>query len=298
MMNPITRNEPAGRTYSPLSFLSVLAVLLLLAASLTAILLDDGGAPYMFTTQRGEHVEIYGGAGPYQFDNTYKAIAFRSFDWANLVIVLPLFVAGLWLYRRGKFRGQLLLAALFTYLAYIYMIGVMGNAFNALFLVWTALYSIGGFGLYLTLAQLDFAALPAKLADNFPRKPVAVYVLAVGLILLAQYMAEVLAAYTTGAPPVSLDHYTTLELASLEFGIMIPLHFASGLALWKGKPWGYLAATVLAFTTFMVFIALSVSLLLFYLSYGYGNLLDMVITFGITIVAASFSLTIFARVKD
>lgn len=78
-----------------LSLLSVLAMMLLLAASLTAILLDDGGDPYLFTTPRGEQVEIYGGAGPYQFDNSYKAIAFRSFDWANLAVVLPLFVAGL-----------------------------------------------------------------------------------------------------------------------------------------------------------------------------------------------------------
>ena len=281
-----------------LSTLSALAMILLVAASLTAILWDDGGDPYPFTTPRGEQVEIYGGAGPYRFDNTYKAIAFRSFDWANLVVVLPLFVAGLGLYHRGKFRGQLLLAALFTYLAYIYLIGVMGNAFNALFLVWTALFSIGGIGLCLTLTQIDFAAVPAKLAGNFPRKSVAVYVLAVGLILLAQYLGEVIAAYTTGAPPASLDHYTTLELASLEFGIMIPLHIAGGLALWRGKPWGYLAATVLAFTAFMVFVALSVSLLLFYLSYGHGDLPDMAITFGIAIVAAGFSLAIFRRVKD
>jgi hypothetical protein len=281
-----------------LSLLSVLAMMLLLAASLTAILLDDGGDPYLFTTPRGEQVEIYGGAGPYQFDNSYKAIAFRSFDWANLAVVLPLFVAGLWLYRRGKFRGQLLLAALFTYLAYIYLIGVMGNAFNALFLVWTALFSIGGIGLCLTLTQMDFAAVPAKLAGNFPRKSVAVYVVAVGLILLAQYLGEVIAAYTTGAPPASLDHYTTLELASLELGIMIPLHIIGGLALWRGKTWGYLAATVLAFTAFMVFVALSVSLLLFYVSFGRGDVLDMAITTVIAVVATGFSFVIFKRVQD
>ena len=281
-----------------LSILSVLAMILLVAASLTAILWDDGGDPYPFTTPRGEQVEIYGGAGPYRFDNTFKAIAFRSFDWANLVIVLPLFITGLWLYRRGKFRGQLLLAALFTYLAYIYLIGVMGNAFNALFLVWTALFSIGGIGLCLTLTQIDFVAVPAKLAGNFPRKSVAVYVLGVGLILLAQYMAEVIAAYTTGAPPASLDHYTTLELASLELGIMIPLHIIGGLALWKGKTWGYLTATLLAFASFMVFVALSVSLLLFYVSFGRGDMLDMAITTVIAVVATSFSFVIFKRVKD
>ena len=283
---------------STLSILAILAMILLVAASLTAILWDDGGDPYPFTTARGEQVEIYGGAGPYRFDNTYKAIAFRSFDWANLVVVLPLFVAGLGLYRRGKFRGQLLLAALFTYLAYIYLIGVMGNAFNALFLVWTALFSIGGIGLCLTLTQMDFAAVPAKLAGSFPRKSVAVYVLGVGLILLAQYMAEVIAAYTTGTPPASLDHYTTLELASLELGLMIPLHIIGGLALWRGKTWGYLVATVLAFTAFMVFVALSISLLLFYVSFGRGDVLDMVITTVIAVVATGFSFVIFKRVQD
>jgi hypothetical protein len=159
-------------------------------------------------------------------------------------------------------------------------------------------FSIGGIGLCLTLTQMDFATLPAKLASNFPRKSVAVYVLAVGLILLAQYLAEVIAAYTTGIPPASLDHYTTLELASLELGIMIPLHIIGGLALWRRQTWGYLAATVLAFAAFMVFIALSISLLLFYLSYGRGDLLDMAITLGIALVAAGFSFAIFARVKD
>jgi hypothetical protein len=281
-----------------LSILSVLAMLLLLAASLTAILWDDGGDPYPFTTPRGEQVEIYGGAGPYRFDNTYKAVAFRSFDWANLVVVFPLFVAGLWLYRRGKFRGELLLAALFTYLAYIYLIGVMGNAFNALFLVWTTLFSIGGIGLCLTLTQMDFAAVPAKLVGHFPRKSVAVYVLAVGLILLAQYLGEVIGAYTTGNPPASLDHYTTLELASLELGLMIPLHIIGGLALWRGKTWGYLAATVLAFTAFMVFVALSISLLVFYVSFGRGDVLDMAMTTAIAVVATGFSLVIFKRVQD
>jgi hypothetical protein len=285
-----------GRT--TLSILSVLAMMLLLATSLTAILLDDGGAPYLFTTPRGEQVEIYGGAGPYRFDNTYKAVAFRSFDWANLVVVLPLFVAGLWLYRRGGFRGELLLAALFTYLAYIYLIGVMGNAFNALFLVWTALFSIGGIGLCLTLTQMEFTTVPAKLAGNFPRKSVAIYVVAVGVILLAQYLGEVMAAYITGNPPASLDHYTTLELASLELGLMIPLHIIGGLALWRGKTWGYLAATVLAFTAFMVFVALSISLLVFYVSFGRGDVLDMAMTTAIAVVATGFSLVIFKRVQD
>jgi hypothetical protein len=281
-----------------ITLISVIAMLFLLVSSLTAILLDDGGQSYSLITLRGEQIEIYGGNGLYQFDNTYKAIAFRSFDWANVVVVFPLFVIALILYRRTKFRGQLLLLALFTYLAYIYLIGVMGNAFNAMFLVWTALFSIGVFGLCLILNQMDLKTLPEKLVGPFPRKSIAIYMVVVGLILIAQYLFEVIAAYMTNTPPASLDHYTTLELAALELGLMIPLKILGGLALWRKKLWGYIVSTVLVFTTSIVFVALSVSLLLFHVTYGSGDFLDMAITIGITIVASIFSIAIFKRVGD
>ena len=287
----------ALNTKTPVLVLSVLAMALLLTASLIGIVSDDGGHPYVFASLRGEAVEIYGGKGLYQYDNTYKAVGFRSFDWANLVVVLPLFVLGLYLYRRGQLKGRLLLAALFTYLAYIYLIGVMGNAFNSMFLVWTALFSVGLFGLFLVLADMDIVSFPGKLETNFPRKSLSVYVVILGLVLLLQYLAEIISAYATGKPPAPLDHYTTLELASLELGIMIPLHIVGGVFLWRRKAWGYLIAILLAFTSFMVFIALSVSLLLFYFGFGRGDFLDMGITFFITVVAAGFSLIIFKRVK-
>jgi hypothetical protein len=223
---------------------------------------------------------------------------FRGFDWANLVVVLTLFGLGIHLYRWGRVKGQLLLIALFTYLAYIYAIGVMGNAFNAMFLIWSALFSVGIFGLFLTLTGLDIASLPRNLKANFPHKSLVVYVLAVGVVLLSQYLAEIMSAYTTGNPPVALDHYTTLELAAFELGLMIPLHFVGGIALWRRKAWGYLLAILLAFAAFVTFIALSIALLLFHFSFGQGSVLDMAITIGIALIATGFSIVIFTRVKD
>jgi hypothetical protein len=139
--------------------------------------------------------------------------------------------------------------------------------------------------------------LSEKLVPSFPRKSVSAYVIIVGLILLFQYLSEIISAYVTGKPPASLDHYTTLELASLELGIMVPLHLISGVVLWRKKVWGYVIATLLVFASFMVFIALSVSLLLFYFGFGRGNLLDLGITVVIAIVATVFSFVIFKQVK-
>jgi hypothetical protein len=276
--------------------LSIVAMLALLVVSIAAIILDDGGAPYAFTSARGEVVELYGGQGPYRFDTTYKAVMFRGFDWVNLIVVLPLFVLGLLLYRRRQPRGGILLAALFIYLAYIYLIGVMGNAFNGLFLGWTLLFSLGLFGLWPVLTGNPPATLPQGLAEGFPRKPMAIYVMSIGTILLAQYLVEIVGAYAAGTPPASLDHYTTLELAALELGVMIPLHFIGGAAAWRQKRWGYVLCTALAFTTAVVFIALSASLVLLYRSYGQTDVVDLAITVLITLAASCVSLVIFQRI--
>jgi hypothetical protein len=287
-----------NRTGKAIVALSLSTMTLLLVSSLTGIVRDQGGEPYAFTALTGEEIEIYGGRGLYRHDSTYKAVMFRGFDWVNVALVVPLFVMALGLYRRGRLRGKLLLAALFTYLAYIYLIGVMGNAYNAMFLVWTALFSLGLFGLPLILVDLNISSLPARLEDCFPRRTVSIYVVAVGLILLVQYLAEIVSGYVAGKPPVSLDHYTTLELASLELGIMIPLHIAGGVLLWRERAWGYVLATVLAFAAAMVFIALSVALVLFRVSFGRGDVVDLAITAAIAIVAIGFSVAIFREVNE
>jgi len=278
--------------------LAVSAIALSLSASLTGIISDDGGNPYVFTSLRGENIEIYGGKGVYQYDSVYKAVMFRGFDWVNLVVGFPLLALGMYLYRRGQLKGQLLLAAAFTYFAYNYIIGVMGNAFNILFLVWTALFSVGLFGLILMLTVIDIPSLPGKLEKSFPRKSLSVYMLILGLVLLAQYLAEIIPAYITANPPVSLGIYTTLELAALELGIMIPLHIVGGLMLWKGKAGGYIITTVLAFAACMTFLSLSVAQGLLYVSFQMGSVFDVGFLVFLAMISSGFSFIIFMRVSE
>jgi len=277
--------------------LSALAMALLLAASLAAIILDDGGSPHVFTSLRGQAVEIYGGKGLYQYDSVYKAVVFRGFDWANLIVGVPLLALGILLRERGKRKGQLLVASVFTYLAYIYLIGVMGNAFNVLFLVWTALFSVGLFGLALVLAEIDISAFPEELGTNFPRKSLSIYMIILGLFLLLRYLAEILSAYGSGKPPASLGVSTTLELAALELGIMVPLHIAGGIFLWKKKAVGYLLAIPLAFAAFMAFISLAVASVMIHFLYRRGSVFDVAMPITLAVVAAGFSLVIFRRVR-
>ena len=277
--------------------LAVLAASLLLVTSLAAILMDDGGMPHEFVGVMGNTVEVYGGHGIYQYDSVYKAVMFRGFDWLSLVGIVPLFVLGIRLFRQGKLKGQLLLASLFTYLAYIYLIGVMGNMFNILFLAWTGLFSLGLFGLIFTIRDIKIEELPQKLGAFFPRKGVAVYVMSLGGLLLVQYLIQIIGANAAALPPAALEQYTTLELAALELGLMVPFHGMGGILLWKNNAWGYLMATVLAFAAATVFVALNIALFMLALIYNQGTLAGNVMPMLIMLVAGGFSIRIFSQGK-
>lgn len=286
------------KTKNLVLLLSALLMALILASSLVAITFDDRGAPYLFTSLRGEKVEIYGGQGIYQYDTLTKAVLFRGYDWANLFVALPLLILAIVLYRLGRLRGQLLLASIFAYFSYNYLIGVMGNAFNGLFLVWTALFSTGLFGLALILADTDIPSLPGKLASGFPRKSLAVYAVILGLLLTVFYLVEIFSAYASGQPPASLDIYTTLELAALELALMIPLHFAGAWLLWRRYAAGYVTMILLAFMAGMTFVSLSMAQVFLYFIYQQGTMADVVRPIVLAVIACSFSLVIFKSVRD
>jgi hypothetical protein len=218
--------------------LAAAALILLSVASLGGILGDDGGSPYTFASLRGDAVEIYGGRGVYQHDSVSKAMLFRGFDWANLFVCLPLLAWGAIRHGRRRIEGQLLMSAVFAYLAYNYLIGVMGNAFNGLFLVWTGLVSIGVFGSACALGRVDLATLPETVGKRFPRRSLSIYMAVLGTFLLSQYLREILTAYHSGTAPASLGHYTTLELAALELAIMVPLHLTGAILLWRKRGLG------------------------------------------------------------
>ena len=280
------------------TILSAISVVSILVISLTGIIADDGGDPYFFTSLRGQEVEIYGGQGPYQYDSVYKAVAIRGYDWVNLVVSLPLLVLGIYLYRGGRLKGQLLLAAVFYHFAWNYFIALMGNAFNILFLAYATLFSASLFGLFFILRDLDFSSLPKKLEKGFPRRSLAVYMLIAGLYLLFSYSAQVISAYLSGNPPVSLEIYTTLELAALEFGLTIPLMIVGAVLLWRRKTGGYIITTLLVVTASLTFLSLGVSHMLMYVSYQTSGLSDIAMLAVFAAVSIGFTAIIFKRVEE
>jgi hypothetical protein len=275
-----------------------LTLALLLAASLAGILLNDGGDPRTVESLQGGAVELFGGSGIYRYDTVTKAVFFDGINWVDLVFAAPLLAALLLAYPRGGLFVRLLLAALFTYIGYFFLIGVMGNAFNELFLVWTALFAAALFGLGAVLLDLDFRALSGRLNGRIPRRGTALYLFALGGMLLAQYLAEIIGAYASGTPPPSLAVYTTLELAAFELGLMVPLHFLGAVLLWKRHAAGYLLAAILSFAAAMAFVALSVGQILLVTLYHTGSAAAVGALMIPAAVACAVTISLFLKVRD
>ena len=109
------------------------------------------------------------GHGIYRYDSLLVGAGFRGVDAVTLFLGVPLLVTSAVLYRRGSFRGALLLAGTLAYFLYNYASMALSAAYNDLFLVYVALFSTSLFAFILVLMSFDLASLPSRFSPALPR---------------------------------------------------------------------------------------------------------------------------------
>ncbi len=135
-------------------------IFLLVFIATVAGLLPGGGEPYPLTTFRGEPVMIYG-RGLYSWDTVSSVAQMQANDLVTLVLGLPLLVVSFRLSQRGSLRGQLLLTGTLGFILYTYITMCFGAAYNQLFLVYVAIFSLSLFAFILSMMSFDLNTLPA-----------------------------------------------------------------------------------------------------------------------------------------
>lgn len=144
------------------------AIFILTLVAALAGLWPGEGTPYPLTTFRGERVTI-NARGLYSWDTVSSAAQMQANDLVMLVLGLPLLAISFWLAQRGLLRGQLLLAGTLGFILYTYITMCFGAAYNRLFLVYVALFSLSLFAFVLTMMSFDLPSLPARFSDKLPR---------------------------------------------------------------------------------------------------------------------------------
>lgn len=236
--------------------LSILIVTLsLLAAGASMVWPKGETRPYETVNLRGESALIQG-SGLYRYDTVSMASQASAQDYVTLFIGVPLLVLATILARKGSLRGRLLLAGSLAYFLYTYTSYSFGLAYNALFLVYIALFALVLFAFILALMTLDIPTLPESFSPRLPRRLIALFLFALGTFLLTAWLERIVSAALANHSPYGLETNTTLVIQVLDLGLVVPVSLLGGILLWQGRPWGYLLSSIVLIDGLTYFLAL------------------------------------------
>lgn len=221
--------------------ISLIGLLALFAASM-GLFYQQPDQPYPYTNHRGETVTI-NGRGLYAYDTVSSAAQQQGNDLVTLVVGVPLLALSTWFAFRGSLRGRLLLTGTLGFFLYTYMSMSMLTSYNALFLVYVALFGLSLYAFILSMMSFDLTELPRRFSPHLPRGWIAGLMFGVGGFLVLAWLGRIVPPLLRGQTP-ALENTTTLVIQAMDLALIAPLAVLSGVMLLRRSPWGYLLASV------------------------------------------------------
>lgn len=226
---------------SALRVLIPLIFILTLVATLAGLWPGEG-QPYSLTNFRGEAITI-NARGLYYWDTVSSAAQMQANDLVGLVLGLPLLAIAFWFTLRGSLRGRLLLTGTLGFILYTYITMCFGAAYNKLFLVYVALFSLSLFAFILSMMSFDLKTLPAHFSKRLPHGWIAGLLFFAAAFLTIAWLGRIAATLAPGAIP-ALENVTSMFIQVMDLGIIVPLCVLAGTLLLRREAWGYLLASV------------------------------------------------------
>jgi hypothetical protein len=224
-----------------LKWLIPLIFILTLVATLSGLWPADG-TPYPLTNFRGEQV-IINARGLYYWDTLSSAAQTQANDLVTLVLGLPLLAVSFLLSWHGSLRGRLILTGTLGFILYTYITMCFGAAYNHLFLVYVALFSLSLYTFILSMMSFDLNTLPAHFSKKLPRGWMAGLLFFAAAFLTFAWLGRIAATFAPENVP-ALENTTSMFIQAMDLGVIVPLCILAGIQLLRRSPWGYLLASV------------------------------------------------------
>lgn len=167
-------------------------------------------------------------------------------DLLTLLVGVPTLAGSLYYAKDGSLRGYVVWLGVIGYLLYTYASYSFLTAFNELYLLYVALFSLTLFTLIGGITRLNPTALKESLGDHSV-VPYAVFQLLVAVLLGMAWLSEIGPAILAGTRPPSIAE-TNLPvpvIQSLDLGVVVPSFALSAYLLWQRRPWGYVVTGIL-----------------------------------------------------
>lgn len=216
-------------------------ILLTLVAALGGLWPAEG-SPYETVSFRGERITV-NARGLYYWDTLSSAAQMQANDLVALVLGVPLLLVGYFASICGSLRGRLLLAGSLGFVLYTYITMCVGAAFNPLFLIYVALFSLSLWAFVMSLMDVKIDELPTRFTEGLPRKCIAGLLIFAAAFLGLAWLGRIAAAMKPGAIP-ELENATSMFIQAMDLGLVAPACVVAAVLLIKRRPWGYLLASV------------------------------------------------------
>jgi hypothetical protein len=171
----------------------------------------------------------------------------RGQDLVTLVVAEPLLIGAFLATQWSRVVAQLVWMGSLSYILYTYAMYSYTANFNALFLVYVALFSASLFALIDVLVHLDLAQAVVAVRPTLPARTIATYLALVGALFAITWLGQIIPATLQGTvpTPVALAKTPTSAVHVQDLAVVIPLLFAAAAWLWRRRPWGVVMAPVL-----------------------------------------------------
>lgn len=168
-------------------------------------------------------------------------------DLVTLCVAVPLLAVTTAAMKRGALRARLLWLGTLGYLVYAYGMYALGVRWNALFLVYVALFGLALFALIIGLVGTDARAVRAGLAGQAQVRAVAAYLMVVAVMVASMWLTEELRALAGGTVPPSVVQFEapTNIVHVFDLGVVLPAMVLAAVMLLRDRPWGYVLAGML-----------------------------------------------------
>ncbi len=180
----------------------------------------------------------------YKNDTVSGAAQERGNDLVNLILCVPLLLVSSFFAAKGSLRGRLVWTGTVFFFLYTYASQSFLTAYNPLFIVYVAAFSLSLYTFAASVLTLD----ARQISESFggvPVKATAGFMVLIGIALAFMWLGGIiLPSLLSGQRPEALETYTTLVIQALDLGVIAPLAFLTGYLLLKRDAWGYTLASL------------------------------------------------------
>jgi hypothetical protein len=179
-------------------------------------------------------------------DGLWAREALRGGALMTIAVAAPVLIVSMLLARRGSRAAQAVWLGALAYSLYNYAYYVFGAAFNDIFVLHIALFSLSIAALVLAVANVDVGAIAQRFRGVRGAKLIGGFLAVVGIVLGGLWIFLAIRFAVTGELMAGLPADGIHLVFAIDTSLLVPALVISGILLWRRTARGYVFGTAMA----------------------------------------------------